>query len=272
MEKYLRQFGTLKDFVDYSEKDLPTDLSDSMKASCRGDASFQGVKTKSEAFRILRNGYPDGRDRMKKVLEALNASIRLPAMYDEFFSSVEGCAPNVEAYIQGIPEDMFVISQIEADCPPSTLNLQFEMTFNCYVRKETAEIAGAVVFAAMEALKMQGCAVTAFLTHTSQSGNHMWQSSIPLPNNLDLDTLAFIFGHPAMLRVLTFSVMEHEQEKIRNIMTFHNRGGYGQAALLKNPQADIQLNMAQICDNCYTIEQAQKAFQKLVETKFKSCA
>lgn len=265
-------FDSLSEWTEYSHADRATDDPASHRRSCQAQKGFAGVSTKEEAYTLLRKGWPEGLARMRSVLAALQNGIQLPTMHDHFENAVSGCAPNVEAYIQGIPEDMFVISQIEADAPPSILTVQFELAYNASITIEQANLGGAVVFAAMEALRMQGCAVTALMTHTvkNRHTDSTWQASCPIPNNLDLDTLSFVFSHPAMLRVLMFSIMEHEPAHIRAEYEFDISGGYSFAHNLRHPSADQMITMNQICQHTYTMEQAQRVFQKLVESKFKS--
>lgn len=239
---------------------------------------FAGVSTKEEAFKLFRHGHPEGCQRMKEVLEGLQSSITLPTMYDVFENDVQGCAPNVEAFIQGIPEDMFVISQIESNAPPSTLTVQFELCYAARITPEQATLGGAVVFAAMEALRMQGCNVTCLMSHTSANEIYrqgdIWQATAPIPNSLDMDSLAFIFTHPAMLRVIMFSMMEAEPREVRERQSFYAGAAYGYPTTHKNPDADVMIEMAKICNQIHSaygtppLESARLLLRELVRTRF----
>ena len=198
----------------------------------------------------------------------------MPTTHDIFLSSVEGCAPNVEAFIQGQPEDMFVISQIETEAPPSFLSVQFELAYNCSVTETQAMWTGATVFAAMEALRTQGCSVSILISHTVSRDNDKWQMTAPLPSNIDLDSLSFMFTHPAMLRILTFSAMEHEPKQVRDKFGFHNQGSYSMPSRKKAPTADVMIEMEYLARSLQAyseesyLKTAQILLDRLVQSRF----
>lgn len=270
-----RNFPNLSAWVNYSETDRTTDNVPRFRSSCSPRADFTGVSTKAKAYELFHMGHPEGVARMKKVLEGVTSNVILPTMNDQFDADVTGCAPNVEAYVQGIPEDMFVISQIEQNAPPTQLTVQFELAYSAWITIEQATLGGAVVFAAMEALRSQGCAVSILMTHTVQSNTtgNIWQSSVMVPNNIDLDSLAFIFTHPAMLRVMVFSMMEHEPAHIREEFNFNNNG-YSRPYNHKNTDVQAHIDMSAICNKLrYTttdLTSAKAMIKSLVDSKFQS--
>lgn len=267
-EPELREFDSLATWVDYSE----TQATGVLRAeSERPNKSFTGVSSREEAFRLFRTGHAAGRENMKKVLEALTSQITLESPQYVFCSSVEGSAPNVEAYVQGLPEDMFTFEQVTQDAPPSVLTAQLELRYNAGVSKESMTLAGAVIFAAMEALKMQGCAVSVLASYTVR-GPRVWQITIPIPNYTDMDTLAFIYTHPAMLRTMIFATEEKESDTIRREFGFHSGAGYGCPGEWKNPEANVMLSMQRLtymlASERNSMECAKRVFNNLVVSKF----
>lgn len=274
----LRKFDSLSEWVNYSQADQPQDALPEQRASCQTRPEFTGVSTKEEAFRLLREGYPDGLERMKRILAHLSERIVLPTTTDRFSCDVMGCAPNIDAYMQGDPENMFVMSQIEATAPPSILSLQLEIAYSAWITPQQAMWGGAIILAVTQALAMQGCATEIQLTFTTQShyeGQGVWQTSVPVPRQCDLDTLSFLLTHPSMLRVLCFSIMEHEQPDIREYFRFYPSGGYSRPATQRLADTDAEISMKHLTNRLkFTHEDkpdmdaAISLFNELVATRF----
>lgn len=273
MNKYIRHFGSILDWANYSEKDQSTDAIPQMRSSVMMHSDFTGCTNKAQSYHLLKTGYPEGLQRMRSILESIHNTITLVSPQYEFSNDIEGSSPDVQAYIEGRPDDMFFLSPVEKDAPPSFISLQLDMTANAGISTTQMSWAGATIFAAMECLRAQGCAVSLLLTHTTQSySDSIWQSQMPIPNNIDLDSLSFLLTHPSVLRVIVFSIMEHEPEEIRQDMNFFHVGGYGRAALLKNPNCDVQLSIARMSQLFYpedrpNLEIAQRVLKVLVDTK-----
>lgn len=283
MAQYIRQFQTLKDWIEYAES--PCALSDHQRASHdTARINFFESTNFLAAIKLFRQGWPEGREKLQSILDALQSRISLPSMVAEFEASVDGCAPHVEAFLQGMPENMFHLHEVEQDTSPTHLTVQIEMSANCYIEPSQILWAGSVVFATVQALRLQGCSTTLLLSHTvsdmargGYSGNDEYQTIVTLPPNLDNDTAAFLFTHPSTLRRIVFSIREHETPDIIRQFGFCEGCGYGASSEMKNPHADIMLvirNMAECFATRYTQEQnlhlAQLYINNLVDTKFKS--
>lgn len=274
-EAYIRQFFNLTDWLNYSEQNLSTDAPSSDRVSCTCRFNWSGVSTKEEAYKLLRVGHPKGLQTMQRILDGIRNTIKLVCPEYEFHNDVVGCSPNVEAFIQGQPEDMLYLHPVEQDAPPSELTLQMEMSFSAGIQPYQAMFGGATVFAAMEALHAQGCNTRILLTHTVKTDDAYWQSAVPVPNNIDLDTLSFLFTHPSVFRVIIFSMMEHEDSDTRQQFRFSVCGSYSRPTVRKNPHANLVLSMARLCqmftgDEAADIQTAQRIMQVLVDTKFES--
>lgn len=276
--KYIRQFGNIFDWLDYSETNLPTDLHEYSRNSCKPRAHFNGVESKAEAYKLLKGGYPEGLEKMKNILERIHAKITIQSPQEVFASSVEGSCPNIEAFLEGQPEDMFILQSEEQMAMPSELRVQLETCVSAWVTPAQLTMVGAAVFAAVEALRAQGCATTIYLTHTvrSRSGNY-WQSAVPIGPSCDLDTLSFLLTHPAVLRVIVFSMMEHETDPIRSEFSF-NGGDHSYPATVKNDDCRILIQAMKLATQFIgdqgeaDIEKAAAIVQNLVDTKFESYA
>lgn len=268
-------FSNLNDWINYSEQDLTADEPDSNRQSCCVKPGWQGVKTKREAYDLFWNGHPAGLAQMKRILEGIESGIQLPSYVDVFENDVAGCAPDINSYLQGIPEDMFVISQIPMEAPPEQLTVQLEMCMSGGFDTKTTAMAGAILFAAAQALRMQGCNVHFLLCYTFQMKDYKVQFSVDVPNHLDLDTLAFLFTHPACFRVIVFSMMEHEPHEIRRIFNAYTNGGYGYPGHEKIERSDVMLTLQKFCielrnefDTPENIPAMQTKVRQLIDSKF----
>lgn len=278
METYLRQFGSISDWLGYAES--PCETPDSQRSTIH-NVNMKSSLTDSneEAFKLLRKGWPEGKEKMLSILNTIRNSIRLDCITHEFFPSVEGSAPNIEAYIQGIPEDMFHMEEIQVNAPPTFIQLQVDCGFPHNVTAEQMIWAGATLFASMEALRTQGCAVNLLLTHSvaSSRSDAQYQTSVPVSNNIDIDTLSFLLTHPSTLRRIVFCIREHEPEDIRRRMGFYRGGGYGMTTTIKNPNSNICLSLAGLAYRFssspeFNLTTAQTILKNLIDTKYESHA
>lgn len=287
------QFKDICEWVDFSQNAHPNDDKDIMRASRNirgnGGPEFFGVATADEGYNLMRTGWPEGLRRMKRVMEACHSLIKLESPAQEIVSVNEGGMPNIENYLMGVPEDMNYLVDTKIDAPPSYLKIQCEMAVFCIATPDQLMWAGAVVFAAMEALKAQGCHTELLISHTvgelyNDRGTGARVSSIfPLPSLLDMDTVAFLFTHPATFRVVVFSIYEHLPKHVRDRFGFNSHGGYGRPTRMRAEGVDGVLSISHICSmfrtgwgdqdkstweaNCKI---AQEMLNSLVDTKFQS--
>ena len=282
--KIIRQFSTVADWIDAAQ--VEQDHLEPM--AHRGSHTYQsirwsGVAKRDDAFTLLRNGYPEGTNQMQEILAAIKSTIKLPTIEQYIESDIEGSCPNVEAFVQGLPEDMFAFKEIERDQTPTFINVQLEACVSAFVQPFQMQMVGAALYAAMESLKAQGIAIQYTLTHTvatSYSRKEIWQSQVPISANLDLDSTSYLLTHPSVLRTIVFSLMEHEDESTRNLFGFQTgkgrRTGYGSPCDVRMPEANVFLTMNRltqlITSPAQAIAQATKLAQDLVDSKFECYA
>ncbi len=277
-----RHFQSLSQWIEYAETDFTIDAPDCDRSSYNPRADFHGVSTRQEAFDLVRKGYPDGTKRMQSLLEKITHSITMPTMDQIPLRDIEGCCPDVQAYIEGQPEDMIFFSSVESIAPPSILSVQLEMGVLSTISASQVQWAGAILFAAMQVLRMKGCQVQFHLTHTCNASGYangeIWQSAVTLPTDLDLDTLSFLLTHPATQRILVFSMREHESKTVRNQFGFSATGGMGFSMYDRAPRlenCDTFLTMGQLAQQIpayneqFALETSIRLINQLVATKFK---
>jgi len=277
MGNIIRKFPSIIDWINYAENDKAHDGPPHTKESIPNGSSWygDGVRSKSDAFDTLRKGWPKGLAAMREVMDCVRNLVSIESQQYTFVDAVEGSAPNIEAYLHGIPEDMHYMESVQMDAPPTYLHVQVDMTVNCMTSATQCTWAGAVIFAAIEVLHAQGCATTLLMSHSVARGlDDKYSIQCPIPADLDMDTVAFLFTHPACLRTVVFSIMEHEPKEIRDYFRFWKGGGYGRPCRLKADNVDGCLSIAhitsQFSDNAEcNIPIAQAMLKSLVDTKFK---
>lgn len=277
MENIVRSFQSLTDWINYSENSRPWDGAPATRESIPTGSNWygDGVHKTSDAYDLLRKGWPTGLAAMRKVMDCCRNLVCIESPQYTFTDAVEGSAPNIEAYLHGIPEDMHFMEQVQMDAPPTYLDIQVDMTVNCQTSATQATWAGAVIFAAVEALHAQGCSTGLLMSHTVRQNGVKYAVQCPIPADLDMDTLAFLFTHPVTLRTIVFSIMEHEPKELRDFFRFYRGGGYGQPCRLRAPGVDGVLSIAHITSQftdspMHNIPIAQAMLKSLVDTKFKS--
>ncbi len=279
-----RHFQSLSAWIDYAESEFTIDAPPENRSSYNPRTDFHGVSTRQEAFDLVRKGYPQGTQRMQYLLEKITHSLVMPTMDQIPLRDIEGCCPDVQAYIEGQPEDMIFFSSVESIAPPSILSVQLEMGIHKGITVNQVQWAGAILFAAMQMLRMKGCQVEFNLTATCNSDKHgngeIWQSAVKLPNDLDLDTFAFLLTHPATHRIIVFSMREHESKQVRNHFGFQLQGkyGYGRSMYDRAPRlsmCDQFLTMGQLAQQIpayneqSALETSIRLINQLVASKFK---
>jgi len=285
----VRMFPDICSWINYAENTHPNTPPDNERSSrTQLDRQWCGVSRVEEAFDTLRSGWPAGLARMRKVIDCVRNIIKIETPIYEFHDDIEGFAPNVEAFIHGAPEDMFAMEPIRQDAPPTYVCVQIENAVSAMISADQLTWAGATLFAAIEAMRIQGCNAELLLTYSVSpssdgwgfgggTGGRMWMCGTPVPNTLDMDTLAFLFTHPACFRNVVFSMMEHENKETREHFGFKHGHGYGRPSLVKAAAADVYLRSQDMCLHFSgnwdaNVQTAQMMLNKLVDTKFESFA
>lgn len=271
----IRKFNSILDWLNYAENPHPNDGPDRERESFTCNMKWNGVTSRNQGFDLLRSGWPEGLANMRKVLDCCRNLVSIESPQYQFHDAIEGSAPNIEAYLHGIPEDMHHMEEVQMDAPPSYLSIQCDMTVSSWTSTTQLTWAGAVLFAAMEALKAQGCATALTMSHSTAQGEHHYSAYFPVPSDLDMDSVAYLFTHPAALRVIFFSVAEHETKEIRGVYGFRVGRGYGRPTPFRAEGVDGMLSIAHMANMfgdtpAANIDTARKMLQSLVDTKFES--
>jgi len=167
-----------------------------------------------EAYRMAVAGWPEGRERIAKSLADIEAvgEDRETMTYD-----VAGSEPDVGRYLAGEPENMLAFLPTPEK---RVIRILACISISCAIDTETVFTRGAAVVALADRLERLGNRVEVMLCDSSKPTHgaflpHAEASAVTLVQikaagqPMDIDRMAFLFGHPASQRRLMFSVKEH---------------------------------------------------------------
>lgn len=166
------------------------------------DREFTGVKSWDEACELLKTGYQPSVDNLKT---GIKANLAGQGKRISFFNDVVGFAPVVPLAIMGVPQSMqnSYMRPIKA----KVLDVYYDMTVNCNIKKEDLQKAGCNLLAAIMELEMQGYKFNLYAIQTYSDGRtfDMLCTKIKSSNTpLDLRKISFPLTHPGYFRCIGF--------------------------------------------------------------------
>lgn len=178
-------------------------------ASVRVEESgrFTGVKTYDEAMDIMKKGYTDPLEKMKKAILKIGekSAAKRPRVYNDFI----GFTPNVPNHLMNVPLTMINRQKT----PNRSKNIHLTYSFCALANVTTDElIKGGINFISLvNSLEKQGYRAKIdimFCSVVKKSTAAFTVTVKEYGQNLNLLKLAFPLVHPAMLRRITFKWLE----------------------------------------------------------------
>jgi hypothetical protein len=205
----IQKFDSMLDFTNqvklYRVQDNPN------ASSKEGDKAWAGTDTFGEAVELAENGWRDGLKKIKKAIEDLEA---LPAIEMLPVFDVCGEAFNLDAVLQGQPENMFYFMPQESN-KPRVISISFAFNFKAKTKSSEIIKRGAAIASAVNDLENQGLRVELYAHKlTVKPGNAMQDGLFTIikvkdaDQHLDLERLVYIAAHPSMNRRLGFRLCE----------------------------------------------------------------
>jgi hypothetical protein len=186
----------------------------------KNDETFYGLtKTMRAALDLARNGWKEGAERARPLLERVN--VARPVRKAMVKWSVAGGIPSVPRYLSGDPMHMRTTATAPTNKQP-VITLISSTSAPWYVKPEHFEFAAVAAAAIIDRLEDAGFRVEVIAGRressdstgtTSRSGENnarghrseMWFRLKAAQDTLDLDRLVFGLGHPAVHRRLLFA-------------------------------------------------------------------
>ena len=215
---YRDEFGSWTEFLAYVENTPPV-WGTYLRASNKSGSTFSGVASFQAALDLAHNGWPEGRDKLVAAMATTNKprGTRHQVTYD-----VGGSLPDIARYVAGDPEYMITFGEDTVSRKP-VVRIVFNAGASAYVRAETIINRGAATLSYADELETAGYSVEIYLVMVSEAGNSRYTVQFPIKlagEAMDLDRMAFVMAHPALLRRLIFRAFECRPEsKFMNAYT-----------------------------------------------------
>jgi len=216
--KQFDRFGSLLEFVTRVEKINPSDKwpKPPTEASDKADEGFSLTKNRAAALKLAREGWTDGLKQIKQALLEIDAP---PQVLPEPWQDVSGEIFNLDAVLQGQPEDMICYLPQEST-KPRVIRIAFDFGHSANVDTQDIIDRGAAIASAVNDIEAANIRVelVAYAVMAPGSGSSGGRSSTPKtftsitikePDaHLDMERLVFVCAHPSFLRRLYFRYCE----------------------------------------------------------------
>lgn len=222
------------------------------RASCNAKYkdAWRGASP-TEAFRMAREGWPEGVAQARALSEALFD--RVSTMLERFDTSY-GLEPtgalDVARYLDGEPECWAQFTPVLAEGPGTRyLTLLLNLAAAAGVDVDTIIAKGAVAAALIDLLETAGHRVKVILGAAGETHEIHHETLVTIKDHdqpLDLDRLTFALAHPASFRVLAFSAWEHYPRDVRQAAGIEPDNGYSRPAACESVDADITIGHSRL--------------------------
>lgn len=226
IDKFDILFDHVFEIFDLAES--PCDMPDSSRSSLDGKYEFCGTRNFAEAMKLARFGWPKGLADMEQSNIELTETIGDPPPKKRINYAPAGHAPHIGRYLEGNPDNM-MHRRLRQEKRIITIGVNISISGR--VDKSIIMRRGAGIMMLIDALERRGYSVGVTLYEMIRGyigGKSRIRCPIKAPNMiLEKDRLAFMLGHPSMLRRILFAVEEHQSEKYRKNFGIRSSGGYG---------------------------------------------
>lgn len=217
------------------------------------DKSFTGVESLDEACELLKTGYQPAVDRLKT---GIKANLSGQGKRISFFNDVVGFQPIVPLALQGVPNSMqnSYMKPIKA----KVLDVYYDMTVNCNIKKEDLQKAGEKLLGAILELEMQGYKFNlyAIQSYSDESSFDILCTKIKSSNTpLDLRKISFPLTHPGYFRSIGFDWYSRMPKS-------KYRWGYGRGLAYNHNEQKVVKGFKEIFGKNAVVFCAQKMLDK----------
>lgn len=239
---HLRRFDDWLDFISHAERierDRQGTEYNGMEcvSLSSNDPGWYGTNSLAEAIQLAKRGWPEGREKVREVRRRMRVEkLRHHAFRTLRDTDVSGDEPDIDLFLQNEPEHMFTIYREIDTQPGKVFRAILDCSWSAWTPSEQIVRRGVALLAAFEAMLTIGYTVEVTISEaiTGYGSSERYESYVPVlhaGDPLNLDTLAYMFISPSVLRRLYFAVEELEPPELRKSFGFygpHNGGGgYG---------------------------------------------
>jgi hypothetical protein len=196
----------------------------------------------AEALRLAREGWPEGLKKIEPIVRRVDDLIAHAIPEPRPVYDIVGDAPDVGAYLAGIPEHMLQMETQEGAA--RIVRVLVNVSVSAHVPTRTIEARGAMACALVDALERAGYRVELHVGDRSDcnvDGKHYVYHARAVLKRADeplsLDRIAFPLMHPAFARRLMFRAFELIRD--REMRDAFMDAGYGRPAPIVGNAGDI---------------------------------
>lgn len=240
---YSMEFDDYSAFVRKAEQMPSKELGE--LSSRAKSTSFHSDVTFEQAVQMGLNGWPEGTQQVYKRLEVIHDRLRLKTTKPELHYSMTGPGTiDFSRLMQGHPLP-YVTWQEGDDVKHGkgkVVKVVFNIAASAGVSTEAMVHKGVLGCALVDVLERFGYRVEVKWVDVSAKMDKAIVVGVMLKKAgdvLDIDRMVFALGHPASLRRLGFSVMEHAPVDWRRAVGIVSGGGYGCVGNVKNTDAIV---------------------------------
>lgn len=197
------------------------------------------------AVRLAREGWPEGLELIAPVLARVDELVAHAMPEPQPVYDVVGDAPDVGAYLAGVPENM--LTQEEAEGRHRLVRLLVNVSASWGVSSATIRARGTLACALADALERAGyrCEIFAVFSTDTRDGKHRSFTVRTLLKRAEeplcMDRIVFALVHPAFMRRILFRIVEQiPDEDFRE--SFIGNGGYGRPASIVGDKGDVVIS------------------------------
>ena len=252
----LNQFDSIGKFIQAAEKNARPGESSHAKPDRHGD-NWAGTKTFEEACQFARYGGWEPADMVEfRNLFDVEASLR-KFTYHEWtpMPDVAGFEVNMQAYLDGEPEDMWEWMPEEQTVSKRALCIVIGHSVSAGCSARELFIRGQAAIALVRALSLLGYELEIWSEETV-GGSYSRTNKLPdyfstlvrlhaAGEAMDESAVEFAIGNPSWLRRLLFGFQEGQAENVRKKFGFGG-GGYGSVTPIQHAEtvgADVKLDL-----------------------------
>ncbi len=218
---YIKKFENVGAFLSYLEQ-TPNSASFKEFASETGSRSFTGTESYQAADDLFKYGDTVSRDLIQAAVVNLRGTCA-ESPRRAFAPGVVGFAPNVPAFLRGLPENM--IQATKKVVKDKVLNIIYNNNVNYRVDKQEIIDAGAKMLSAVLAVEKKGYRVNLYMNQGGFDGNETVSAFVKVKDSgtyIDRLKLAYPIVNPSFFRRHFFKYIEKQPVKGRQMIS-----GYG---------------------------------------------
>lgn len=226
MEYIIENFSDINELVRVLDKRKPNTVFSGHELQSNGDDEYwYGTSTYTEAVELIRNGFTEPLEKIKRGVEVNQKSFVTQKTSPK--NDIVGYAPCVPNAILGIPQSM--INKEVIPKKSKILTLVYDIDSNAGTDADTFIQAGITVLSILNSMEANGYRVSLKVLFNNSYGDEQEVfSAVTLKDwrqPIDLKKMAFPFCHPSMCRRIGFRWVESHPR----LTDTEFRRGYGRA-------------------------------------------